>query len=434
MTKYIGRTGPVILSILAIIPLFWWWSHANFSTFSRASLALGQATALIGYCLYCLNFVISARLKVIEPVFAGLPRAYIWHHLTGATAFVLILYHPLLITLSYASISLPAAVNLLWPDVQNLPVYLGIIALLLMILLLVLTLFVKLEYDFWKKTHQYLGLAFILASLHVFLIGSTLALSPALKVYLLVLAGAALVSYTYRTLLNQWLVPKKAYIVTGIKNLTRDVLEISITPGLGGGIDYAAGQFIYILPSSRGVAHQSHPFSLTCAEGETTLTVGVKALGDFTETLKLLKPGVPVLVEGAFGRFSYKFYPYKKQIWIAGGIGVTPFVSLAKSLEMHEGFSVDFYYSVKDTEEAVYRDIFEQIAAINPEFKFHLHLSAKKGRLTVETIAGDVKDFSDREIFVCGPTALMVAMKKQLHIKKVKNSHIHTEEFSLPTF
>ena len=160
------------------------------------------------------------------------------------------------------------------------------------------------------------------------------------------------------------------------------------------------------------MSRQFHPFSLTCAEGETTLTIGIKALGDFTETLKLIKSRVPVLVEGAFGRFSYKFYPYKKQVWIAGGIGVTPFVSLAKSLDIHKEFIIDFYYSVKNIEEAVYRDLFQNISRDNPHFRFHLRLSKDKGRLTAEEIINEVKDLSEREIFICGPTVLMVSMKK----------------------
>jgi predicted ferric reductase len=117
-------------------------------------------------------------------------------------------------------------------------------------------------------------------------------------------------------------------------------------------------------------------------------------------------------VEGAFGRFSYKFYPYKKQVWIAGGIGVTPFVSLAKSLDIHKEFIIDFYYSVKNIEEAVYRDLFQNISRDNPHFRFHLRLSKDKGRLTAEEIINEVKDLSEREIFICGPTVLMVSMKK----------------------
>ena len=52
----------------------------------------------------------------------------------------------------------------------------------------------------------------------------------------------------------------------------------------------------------------------------------MKALGDYTQSLKNLKPGTIAEIEGAFGKFSYTHYGDSPQIWIAGGIGVTPFL------------------------------------------------------------------------------------------------------------
>lgn len=428
--KIIGKSGPVLVVVLTLIPIMLWVPHANFSNSSRLWLSLGQVTAIAGFVLYCLNFVLSARLKIIEPFFAGINRAYIWHHLFGATALILLLYHPLLISVSYLAISLQAAAALLWPSLKNLPIYFGSLALIITIVLLFLTLYVKLEYDFWKKTHQYLGAALFLACLHVFLIGSTVAENPTLKFYLLTLATLAICSFLYRTLLGRWLVKRKDYTVAKHTKIDKDVLDLELEPVSGKAIPFIAGQFIFVQPDARGIAKQYHPFSLTSKEGSVNLSVGIKAVGDFTETLKLLEPGAKVKVEGPFGRFSYHFYPSPRQVWIAGGIGVTPFVSLAKSLPK-ENFEVDFYYAVKDEKEAVYKEVFEETAKENPKFKFHLHCSKDKGRLSADIIAKDINELAKAEIFVCGPPPMMKSMKEQMVKLKVPKMNMHSEEFAL---
>lgn len=127
------------------------------------------------------------------------------------------------------------------------------------------------------------------------------------------------------------------------------------------------------------------------------------------------KAGDKALVEGPFGRFGQPDNPASPQLWIAGGIGVTPFVSLAKSLDNNSD-KVFLYYCVTDSKEAAFAQILEKTARSNP----HLHLiiweSQKSGRISYQPVSQQVKNLNDREIFICGP---------------VPNEKIYTEEFSL---
>jgi predicted ferric reductase len=403
----------------------------DLSNSSKIWMSIGQAAGLVGFSFYALNIILSARLRFIEPLFFGLNRVYIFHHLLGIAAFICLLYHPLTISVSYLSISLQAAAALLIPNTANLPVYFGIVSLTMTIVLLILTLYFKLEYDFWKKTHQYLGLALFLASLHVLFIGSTLDKSPFLKSYFIILILCSLSAYVYRTLLGKYLVRRRPFLISKNFFLSTDILEIVLRPADGKPFTFHPGQFIFLKPEVKGIPRQSHPFSLSSPVGSSDISVTVKSVGDFTETLKLLTPDKPVLVEGPFGRFGYDFSPAKKQLWIAGGIGITPFVSLGRSLAPDDPRTIDLYYLVRDESEAVYSTEFEELAQRNPNFHFVLHNSKTNGRLTADAIAAKTTDLLDREIFICGPPPLMTAFKTQFRKLKVRSSRVHTEEFSL---
>lgn len=88
----------------------------------------------------------------------------------------------------------------------------------------------------------------------------------------------------------------------------------------------------------------------------------IKASGDYTDRLvESLRPGVPARIAGPFGGFTYETGGHE-QIWIAGGIGVTPFISWLRSLEGSFDRDVDFYYSVRGPSDAVYREDVEAAA------------------------------------------------------------------------
>jgi len=431
-TRLISQLGPTLVIILALIPLIFWYPYASFSSTSTFWLTIGQFTALTGYSLFCLNFLLSARLKFLEPFFAGLNRIYIFHHLVGVSAFILLLLHPLSILLSYLYISARAVLLLFTPSLANFAVYFGIVAIVLFVTLLLITLYGKLEYDTWKLTHKFLGLALFLASIHVFFIGSTLSVSPPLKLYLFSLTILSLTAYSYRVLFPRFLVKFLPYTVAAVRRLTPDILEISLAPASDRPFKFAPGQFIFVKPRLPGILGQSHPFSLTNPLGAPKLTITPKMVGDYTGSLKLLKPKTPVLVEGPFGWFSYVHYSYPRQVWIAGGIGITPFVSMATSLIHFPALQdIHLYYAVKDSAEAVYVKVFTALAKSDPRFHFHLHTSASQGRLTAEKISRDLPDLISREVFVCGPPPMMKSLRTQLRALGLKNSHIHSEEFSL---
>ena len=151
-----------------------------------------------------------------------------------------------------------------------------------------------------------------------------------------------------------------------------------------------------------------------------------------------MKTGTETIIEGAYGMFDYKSGG-PKQIWVAGGIGVTPFLSFIRDLKTDLAYDVDFYYTVRHPEEAVFVDEIKAAAKQNPRLKARVRFSSKDGSLTVEDIVknagGDLSTSSGQalrgyHIYMCGPLPMVQAFEKKFMEVGVPVENIHFEEFN----
>ena len=422
--------GNYVIIGLTLIPLLFWYPHANVSGVNNIFLAAGQVLGLMGSVLFSLNFMLSARLRFLEKYFGGLNRIYIIHHIIGAIALIFLLYHPVMISLFYLPLSVVAAAKILFAGPSNVPVFLGLTALAVLIIALILTFFIKLPYQIWKLSHKFLGLSLFLASLHIYLIPSTVSVSLPLRIYILGISVVGIAAYLYRSIFDKLLIRKYKYKVEAVNKLGNDVTEAVMSP-LEKPMNYLPGQFIFINFESLGITRETHPFSLTSSPDTPQLSLGIKSSGDYTETIKLLKKDAVAEIEGPFGYFTFYRYGTNRQIWIAGGIGVTPFISMARSLAMPNPYRIDMYYVVSTADEAVYQKELEKIAAQISGFKLFPHFSKTMGRFNTESLAKSSPDFVGADIFLCGPPPMMKSLKDQLKKVKVKGYRIHSEEFSI---
>lgn len=415
----------IFVYIISSIPvLLWSLAHAPVSEVFTDSysifLSLGQITGLIGMCLFSINLILSARLKFLENVFNGLNVIYKKHHLIGGVSLILMLIHPIFLLFSRLTLSFDYARGLIVPG-TDFNTDLGIISLLLIMSLLVITFYAKLPYQIWKLTHKFTGAVFIIAVFHSFLIPSTISQDKLLWTYMLIIISTGIASYLYRTILFRFLVKKYKYTVSKVVKLNNKVVKITLSPSTNQTIEYNPGQFIFVGFKSPIVTNEVHPFSISSAN-TSDIEIISKIEGDYTANLMNIEIGSDAEVEGAFGRFSYTFYPNLRQIWIAGGIGITPFIGMAKGLENDPNFNVDLYYCLKDET--------EKLGLPLKRADLKLFLSKTMGHITGNYIKDNSKDFEIADFFVCGPPILMKSIRKQLVQLGIKNSKIHTEEFS----
>ena len=192
-----------------------------------------------------------------------------------------------------------------------------------------------------------------------------------------------------------------------------------------------AGQFLFVSFPKGGKLAEAHPFTISSAPQEDVLRVTIKACGDYTRHLFAhLQTGMDAIIEGAYGMFDYKTGG-PKQIWVAGGIGVTPFLSFIRDLETGLAFDVDFYYTVRHREEAIFVDEIGAAAKKNPRLKAHIRFSATDGSLTVDTIAKNAGgNISGHHVYMCGPLPMVQAFESKFIEAGVPADHIHYEEFN----
>lgn len=204
MSKVKNNFGWVIFIILSLLPILFWFFlkpiSVRFINLTTTLTSLGQITGLVGMAMFALTLILGGRLKFLENYFGGLNKVYIAHHIFGSIAFVLLLFHPLILAGKFAQVSIRSAALFLLPS-SDWPINFGIIALLLMMLFLVLTFFAKLPYRIWKLSHKFLGFVFFFAVLHSFFIPSDISRDPILKIYMLALAGTSIIAFIYRVIL-----------------------------------------------------------------------------------------------------------------------------------------------------------------------------------------------------------------------------------------
>ncbi len=429
-----------LLAFVAGVPIIAWaltvsWKD-NLSSDFLFLTTLGQFSGILGMQLFAFTLILSSRLTFLEFFFGGLDRMYVIHHRTGVIAFALLALHPLVLAFRFLGDSVEEVMNFLTPTFgsSTFPKDIGILAILLMLVLIGLTFYGSFfSYPKLKVAHKFLGAAFFLGGLHMYLIPGVITDNFFVKVFCVTTALVGVVLFTYRSLLARYVVMKYSYTVDTTKDIGSGCVEITLRPAKKKVLTHLPGQFAMLsFINAKSVSDEEHPFTISSASLDGSLRFSVKALGDYTTELQKLGIGVKAKVEGPFGEFSY-LYGDKEQIWVAGGIGVTPFVSMAEHLLRQEKmeYVVDFFYSVRSETDGVYKAMFDQLAAKHDQFKFHFMPSDKAGYVTGEGILKTVKDGDSRDYFVCGPPPMMLALREQLIALNVNEDKIHSERFAL---
>lgn len=419
--------GPLLTILIAVTPIAIWWFLANpkilTDTAPQIYTAIATAAALGAISLLSFNIILSARLPIFERLFLGLDRAYRAHRLIGGTILMLLLLHAMFLTARYSDVSLISGYEFIKPS-ADIPLMIGKLALGIMTLLVVMSIYIKVKYQWFIIAQRILGGLLFLGAYHAFFVdGSDLRTNSVLAIYIGTLGLIAAFLYVYRSIFRKSIKQKYEYVVESVEHI-ENVTKIWLNPK-SKSIPFYAGQFGFFTFNSKAVDNEPHPFSFASNSNDNKLRIGVKVLGDYTRDIPKLEAGDTASVEGAYGHFSFTKLRSKKQVWLAAGIGITPFLSMAHSLP--KGYDITFIYRDVSSKTAVFKLELDELNTNTQGLRTLVSNSDQQVDFKLDKVVALGAD----DYLICGPPNMMHAVSKQLKKLGVKNNQIHFEEFKL---
>lgn len=381
---------------------------------------MGVLTGWLGCGALAASLVLMVREPAIASCLGGLDRMYRWHHVLGVLGYVLLLSHPLFL----AAQSLSAHPQLAWqvisPWSQTWAGRLGWGGLLWLMLGLGASFATRLRYSTWRPLHAMLSVGVLLGIGHVLLIGG---LSAAAWVVIVPILGALI----WRMARVDRGLGGRPYEVSSASCLSDDIVEVSLRP-LTRALTATPGQFVMVAffegPHYRGCG-EYHPYTISGATPEGGLRLTIKALGDCTRKLQSLQTGVAARIEGPFGEF-FSSRNATPELWIAGGIGVTPFLAQLRLGEVTQ--PTEFIYVYRATRDACYLSEMAGYAATHPLLHFQ-PLVAQNDLEALYAMLTKVPDLPARQAYLCGPRPFVAAISAWLVQHGMQEQSIHFEKF-----
>ena len=365
----------------------------------RNGLFLGAVAIL----LMTWSFVLALRLRILEPLFGGLDSMYSVHRWTGVLA-VAAMYLHVRVEPEVRNGILGAG-----KDIAETATDLAGTAETLFYVLIGISLLRLVPYRYWRWTHKSLGIPFAFASWHFYTASKPYANGSAWGWWFGIFMILGITAYALRVVGRDMGFRGVRYRTASVDH-TATTTELTLRPAGKRLLRHRAGQFAFLKIQVPGV-QEPHPFSIASSPSDEGLRFVIRDVGDWTRRLRnqpLL--GCDVFVEGPYGRFS-PLSSAKKTVWIAGGVGITPFLSALDGLPSHPGPRPDLFYAVRNHDDAVGLRELEAAAAAGL-LNLRVYSSGAGLRLSADELAGvyGPKGLSGAHVGLCGPEGLIWAM------------------------
>jgi len=421
-------------AVMTRIARSWWivfvlvtlaWLFAERQVFITAEALpirtlLLQYSGLLAMAWMSVAMILATRPKHPERWFGGLDKMYRLHKWLGISAFVMSVMHWLSVnTVRWAdALGLVArAARGPRPDATH-PIErwlrghrgdaetIGEWAFYAVVILTLVSLMHRIPYRWFYATHRWLAAAYLALVLHtVVLTKFVYWTSPVALLLAPLLAWGSWAAVV--VLLRR---------VGATRQVHGTIAAMSYYPGVhalevaidipNGWRGHRPGQFAFVT-SDR--SEGAHPYTMASAWHADTprITFIVKELGDHTRRLRqTLQIGQAVRVEGPYGAFTFEG-PEPRQIWVGGGIGITPFLARMQFLAAHTvrpSPIVDLFHVTADEDALAFTKLRADAKAAG--VRLHLLVDNRDGLLSGARIREAVPAWREASVWFCGPATL----------------------------
>ncbi|MBE0437031.1 MAG: hypothetical protein IBX56_14660, partial [Methylomicrobium sp.] len=206
------------------------------------------------------------------------------------------------------------------------------------------------------------------------------------------------------------------------------------------GMKFRPGQFTWLTLGDSPFSLQQHPFSIcSSAAHPERLAITAKALGDFTSGLSEVKPGTRAWLEGPYGVFFHDATRSRAAVFIAGGVGITPIISMLRTYrELGAHSPLWLIYACADADAILFREELDEMAAQLPLTLVYVltnppeDWSGETGYVDENLLARHLPDDNESiEYFLCGPPPMMDSVEPILIARGAALNRVYSERFNL---
>lgn len=399
--------------------------------------AVGAMFGLLALGVFAMQIVISGRHRwFAEGV--GFDNILQFHRQTGLFALGLVVAHPFLLIMSDSDY-----LAFLDPRDDTLRA-LALLALLGASLVLIVSSLWRtrmgLSYEWWRALHGALALFIVVGGLGHALMVSHYTAGWATAT---LLAGVLLIPLYLlidSRLIRVWRLRQRPWRVVDNQPVLGDATTLTLEVDGEHRFDFSPGQFCWFTLGDTPFSLQQHPFSFASSAAESDrVVITAKRLGDFTDRLQDVKPGTRAFIEGPYGSFIPDVTGSSGIVFMAGGIGITPIMSILRTFR-DRGVTLPLWliYANPNWDEATFRD---ELAELESELSLEvIHVltdppvswKGEVGYVDEKLVKRRLPaDDGVREYFICGPEPMMNAAEGALIAQGVAPTRIFSDRFDI---
>ena len=409
--------GPV----MAVFTIFIGW-FAFTKTVGDGNAAFALFIGSVSIMMMTWSNLLSTRILPLEQIFGGVDRMYVWHRWLGALSVGAMWLH-------LEMVDDVKGIRGASRDVADAAEDLAETGSTLLYILVGISLLRWIPTRWWRLTHKLLVLPYAFSCWHFYTATKPYANASLWGAWFTGFMLLGLVAWLYRVLWRDIFRKGKLYVVSHIEQ-TGNVLTIEIEP-VGAALKYQLGQFAFLTIKVPGL-REPHPFTIASSPDEKCLRFVIRDLGDWTHRLaSSLAINDRIVVEGPYGHLApMPHHPVDHVIWVAGGVGITPFLGTSISRLVDDGPTPHLFYCVPSRHNAPAIEVLE-MAAREGRIHLHVHASDEKNRIQPQHVTAAIggEELHNAHIVMCGPDSLVKSMKTGL--RKHGARHLHVEGFDM---
>ncbi len=407
---------------------------------------LTSALGFMGLTLIGIQFAISARPPFFDNLFP-IDTLYFFHHRLSIAGFAMALAHPVLLFINN-----PDTLQLLNVFTAPWRARAGVASVVLLLVLVITSvrrMSLGLDYETWRLLHDVFSIGVIGFGLYHALEVNFYTSVPVQRGAILGLGALWGTMVVYIRVIKPWTLLQRPYEVVDVIKERGKTWTLVIEPVGHDGLSFAAGQVAWLSIGHSPFRIEEHPFSFaSSAERPEQLAFAIKELGDFTSTIGDTPIGTRVFVDGPFGTFDLYGEAESDLIFIAGGIGSAPIMSMLRTLaDRNDDRRIQFFYGNRTWEEVIFR---EELQTLEERLNLEVIHMLERPPDDWEGESGFINQdmFSRRLIcddlrtctfFACGPTPMIEAVQRALEdlgvsrgqLRSQVRQRIHTELYEM---